>query len=305
MSEHERINDWLPVYAAGGLEEDQRRQTAAHLAECEECRADLWLWQNVGTELRAEDQGVRPPSNLAGMVLAQARIERAQHNNWQPRRIGQLLKMQAPLVQKELWPASAVVIAIGYFMTIQANNTSMLQTLAPLAAAAGVAALFRPEDDAAMELALSTPTSPRQILLARLTLVFGYNLILALLASLGLVAFFPAVSLAQLILGWLAPMAFLSMAALALSLVVGHDNAILASYSAWLLQYLPNGVKGTPLNRLPGVLGLIMDGYSQMWRQPGLLLALAAAALMIALWLVGAPGRRLPQGGGQRDLLGD
>ena len=53
-------------------------------------------------------------------------------------------------------------------------------------AAACVSFIYGPENDLAYELALSTPTSPRTILLARLALVFGYNLGLVPIATLGL-----------------------------------------------------------------------------------------------------------------------
>ena len=295
MSEHEQMNELLPVYAAGGLGEDQRRQVAAHLAECAECRADLSLWQGIGAEVRVESQAVKLPPALTSNVLMQARVEKSRRSAWRPARVWQLLKAQAGLVQKELWPASAMVIAVGYIMAINANNIAVLQAMAPLAAAAGVAALFRPEDDAAMELALSTSTSPRQILLARLALVFGYDLVLALLASLGLLAFFPEVSLNRLILGWLAPMTFLSALALALSLAIGFNNAILASYAAWLFQYIPHWAAGTQRNGLPAILSALAEEYSRLWSQPVWLFALSAVAFCAALWLVGPRSLHQPR----------
>jgi hypothetical protein len=296
MNQHEQMNERLPLYAAGGLDEKQRRQLAAHLSQCAECQADLKLWQAVGAQIGAENNVLQAPASLAKAALQQLEAEKPNHSTVHPARMWQLLKTQARLVQKELWAASAVAIGIGYVVTVDVNNISVLQTLAPLAAAAGLAALHRPEDDTALELTLSTPTSPRQLLLARLALVFGYDLVLTLLASLGLTGVFPAIPLWQLILGWLAPMTFLSMLALALSLVMGHDNAILVSYSAWILQHIPAlaDEKNVPMIQFPQWLVQLVEGYAHLWSQPALLFALSAAALAAALWLVGNVEARTP-----------
>ncbi len=46
--ETERLMPW---YASGQLDPDDRLQVEAHLAECEECRADLALERKLGTEI--------------------------------------------------------------------------------------------------------------------------------------------------------------------------------------------------------------------------------------------------------------
>lgn len=50
-------------------------------------------------------------------------------------------------------------------------------------AAVGLALVYGPEVDPGLELALATPTAPRSVLLARMTLVFAYDLGLALAAN--------------------------------------------------------------------------------------------------------------------------
>ena len=59
----------------------------------------------------------------------------------------------------------------------------MLALVAPIVAAAGVAGTHRSRRDPAAELVAATPTSGRLLLLVRLTLVFGFDLALALAAS--------------------------------------------------------------------------------------------------------------------------
>ena len=79
-----------------------------------------------------------------------------------------------------------------------------------------------------------TPTSPRVILLARVTLVFGYDLILALLSSavLTLLNATP-LGLTSLITTWLGPMAALSALSLLLSVCWNPEGATGVTLALW------------------------------------------------------------------------
>ncbi len=207
-----------------------------------------------------------------------------------------------PLVHREIWLASALVVGLGYIAALVSAHSEFVYALAPLVAAGCVSLIYGPENDPAFELALSTPTSPRQILLARLVLVFGYNLGLVLAAALALL---PVLAghplqmtqhlgpmLGTLILSWLAPMTFLSAAALALSLWIGAPNAVTATYIIWLV-YLLSGPLRSPqagLHLSPAVLEL-MTAYRNFWQNTGMLLACSALLFAAAVWMVG--GRRV------------
>src|SRR5512134_3484944 len=127
-----------------------------------------------------------------------------------------LLHAQLRLIHHELWFASALVLAIGTFVTLamqgaqQSPETLALVFVAPIVSAVGVAFLYGPGVDPALELELATPVSARVLLLARLALVFGFNLATSLLASLVVSFFISPIPVTALILAWLAPMAFLS-----------------------------------------------------------------------------------------------
>jgi hypothetical protein len=82
---------------------------------------------------------------------------------------------------------------------------------------------------------MSTPTSPRLVLLSRLTLVFGYDLLLALIASL-LLSMVHGFTLWALIELWFAPMLFLSALALAASLVFSPLVAMVGALILWGLR---------------------------------------------------------------------
>ena len=300
MNNHNQFEDLLPQYAAGGLDESLRQEVRMHVEACQECQADLRLWMVLSDEIQAQNHSLAAPPSLVEDVLK--RIEGGQQRSasdlWAQlgamlRREFDLLRIQAPLVRRELWPASALVILIGLAVAFMIGNSIVIRVVAPLVAAASLSVIYGPENDPAIELVLSCPTSPRQILLARSVLVFGYNLALALFASLALKSLVPPGLFGALILSWLGPMAFLSTAALLLSIWMETNNVITLAYIAWLAQFVPD-------LQLQGVagwmkwLGHVVRAYRQFWANPLLLLMLACVLLLLALWSTGRSERELP-----------
>lgn len=297
-SQHEWISELLPEYANGSLGTEQRRQVELHLRECGECQEDLDLWHLVSGEIQAQNRSLQAPVDLAGRVLAGSRkpvhksiLPANQADNFRQRlnHAWLLLQSQAPLVRREIWPASAAVLLIGFAVTILSGQWRFLGALAPLVAAGAIAALYGAENDPALELTLATPTSQRQILMTRVVLVFSYNLVLALVANLALIPFNPSLIPSSLILEWLGPMAFLSGAALLLSLWVGTGSAVTITYLAWLGQLAAQNALHNPVVAgIPTpVLFQILAGYQSLWANPLLLLPLGLLLFVIALWRVG------------------
>jgi hypothetical protein len=164
-------------------------------------------------------------------------------------------------VRVELWPASALVLALGAALAGLGDSDArtILGIVAPLVAAVGVTVACTPDTDPRLEIALASPVSPRTVLLARLALVVGYDLLLALAASGGL-ALAGAEPLMTLIASWLVPMLFLSTAALLGTLVIDAGTAATLAFAAWAAHWtIP-----LPLH-------------------PALMLALAALALALSL----------------------
>jgi hypothetical protein len=269
----------LLLYAAGRLGDTERAAFETHLAGCPECRAGLRLWQPVAEEIAAADGAVAAPAGLAESALGEIRRRPAP----QPAlfRAAGLLRAQALLVQRELWPASAAVMALGVIVVWVSGHSEFLYFLAPLLSAASLGGLFGPAQDPAHELALSTPTSAWKILLARLSLVSAYNAALALAALLLLLPLVPPGPLGALALGLLAPMAFLSASALLLSLWIGTGNAVVAAYALWLLQY----ANFQTLNgwTVPPEWGTLIAAWRNLWHNPALLLILTVPIVLIAL----------------------
>jgi len=201
--------------------------------------------------------------------------------------IGHLLRVQLGVVHHEIWWASALVMALGVLVTLTSGSpvpsdaTLPFALLAPIVAAVGIAFLYGPAASPAIEIELAAPVSMRMILLARLVLVFGFDLGLGLVGSAALsllhreIAFWPLVST------WLAPMTFLSMLALLLTvLTLDSGLGVLVSLGLWIVQCAArfSARSGAPLLALPD---LTVAG-AQLW-----LWLLAFLLGGLALWIGG------------------
>ncbi|WP_030912751.1 hypothetical protein [Streptosporangium amethystogenes] len=240
-------------------------------------------------ELREIHDGVPPPPGpeivsaaLMRSALMRSALDEAEVAPATPRpyRAWALLAMEARLLHPAIWLASALVMAIsvGFVMAKGGYGEFLLTLAAPLIAMAGVAASYGPEHDDAFELVAATPTSPRVILLARLTLVFGYDLALALLASAAL-ALFPLNSapwgLVPLITTWLGPMAMLAALSLLLSVCWNPSGATSVGLAVWTLYALTT-------TDLP-----VPDGFRDFWTTSPATVGLALALTLAAVTAVG------------------
>jgi hypothetical protein len=219
--------------------------------------------------------------------------ESYRHTLWDSRPV-LLLRSQVRVVQRELWIASALVMGLGILVTLALMSTDTFDgfvpfvLLAPVVTAVGIACVYGPLNDPALELELATPISPQLIALARVTLVFGFNLVLGLVGSLVLAMFGSGLSLLPLVSSWLAPMAFLSALAFLLS-VLFFDPMLSSLFSVllWILMGMRQhlNIDVYPFLRLLPNL-LTSDTRPVIW--------LGAVLMMCAaLWLVGKEGRWL------------
>jgi hypothetical protein len=151
--------------------------------------------------------------------------------------------------------------------------------VAPIVTALGVAFLYGDESSAALEIQLATPVSPRVVLLGRLALIFGFNLVLSVIASVILTLTQADISLAPLILSWLAPMTFLSALSFVLSVTLFDPLAsVLISMLLWVLLVARHAFE-SPIwgyARMPDFLS------AEMYP---LLFGLAVAAVVTGMWV--------------------
>ena len=258
------------------------KQPEEKLEGIEEVGAFLHRWQDVEPDPTAKAQ-------LLERLLTEL-PERAEREL--PRRDARarltwawlILRSQIRLVHPAAWAASALVIAFGALVTLAFYQPSQngaelpLVIFAPIVTACGVAFLYGLDADPALELQWATPVSARLILLARLALLFGFNLVITLACSIGLTLIQSQISLVPLIAAWLAPMTFLS--ALAFLLSVLFFDALM-SVLICLLIWIGVSVRhflqlGTFSFRIPDFLHV---DYQLM------LLIAAPVLLLIALWI--------------------
>lgn len=282
--------DELPLYAAGQLAPADALELEEHLRACADCRDELAFWQALSGELQAANAAVVAPPDLAEGALQRIHAGAATQDHatlaarlFKPcQHAFSLLRAQAYLVKREIWPATAGVMALAVITGLLSNHAEAISYVAPLVAAAGLAALYGPEHDPAYELTLAAPTSAWKILLARLSVVSAYNLLLALLASLVMLLIVPPELLGAIILGWLAPMAFLSTLALLLSRWMSASRAIAIAYGLWVLQFMQSARIFTRWD-LSAHWGSFLNAYRLFWQSPGLLLLFSLLLLGLAL----------------------
>lgn len=202
-----------------------------------------------------------------------------------------LLLSQTRVIQRELWLASATVLLIGVIVTLTASDPDLLSfsVIAPVVAAASVAMLYDENVRAMLEIEETTRASARLLLLARMTLVFGFNLILALVGSVILALFDSETLLIPLIMSWLAPMTFLAGFAFFLS-VIARDTLFAASAS--LILWIGHLILSQDNHTNFWLQLLSMPGLSDPVNRPNLLIG-GVLLTAVALWMVGIIDRRV------------
>lgn len=185
-----------------------------------------------------------------------------------------LIARQPRLIHRSVWIASTLAIAlVGLYAAALhgPNGARALGVCLPTVAAAGAAFLYGHEADPALEVSLAAPASSRFILLARVVLLVGYDLALALGAT-ALVAATHGQGWEAIAGLWLGPLALVSSGSLLVSLLLGPFIAAGGAAMLWLAQTLNLTASG-------GV-QLALD---PLWQTTPLTFLLAVVLLALAL----------------------
>lgn len=302
MPGSDHVTELLPAYVGRTLDPRGRRRVQGHVRGCAACRAELFSWEAVAKATVASSERM-PSAPECVMERVWAQIEGSETAAAPDRpaapeapagnvsttvliRISlawQLLRGQLPLVRGGIWTVSALTMTLGCLVALLATNTAaaantVLAVLAPVVAAVGVAFVYGPENDPSLEVALSTQTSPRSVLLARLTLVYGYDLVLALAATMALALAEESLGVWPLVSLWIGPMLFLSALALLLSLLLGATTAMLVALALWASRLAIAGDAGESLLTSRGA-----ELLETFWQANPLLIPVAALLLAVAL----------------------
>lgn len=286
---HMDIIDRLPEYVNGSLDEREAALVRAHLIGCVECTAELLSWELIRDAYQSETAAAPVPSFALldsvwarlDALPAQPDSERRSGGVW-VRHLWGVLRGQAQLISPGIWIGSFAMMMLAVIVIFVARNSqaspAILAFFAPLIAATGVAFIYGPESDPAMELAASTPTSPRTILSCRLILVFGYDFLLIFATTIAL-AILSHVNPWVQVAAWLGPMLVLTAMSLALSMIASAVAAVSGTLGLLILHTLENTrliqsfpVPGAPLHVL--------------WSSGPTMVVLSGALIVIAYALV-------------------
>lgn len=286
--------DLLAEYAAATLRDSAHAAVRAHLAGCPECAGKVDGWQAIARVMRL-DVPEPPGPDLVATVLRRTALtpppRPAARPGW--RLAAPLLLAQVRLVGRSVWIASALVMALGALLTFAwadaapdaAWTPTVLALVAPIVAAGGVAGLYSPARDPGYELVASTPAHPRLILLARLTLVVGYDVVLALLASAALALFGGETGgLLSLVGAWLGPLALLSALSLVLGVRFGPDVATAGALTLWTLRLIDGAELGEGIR-------VVTEPVTAIWSTQPLTMAIAAVLGLTGVLLAGREER--------------
>jgi hypothetical protein len=140
-----------------------------------------------------------------------------------------------------------------------------------------------------LELEDTTRASARMLLPARLTLVFGFNLLLGLLGSVVLAALRAELSLWPLVVSWLVPMTFLSALAFLFSVV--FVDALMGGLVSLILWGTHVVLRAAAIQN-DFLYLLSLPGLAAPESRP-ILLSVSLILLAIAVWLIGSSERRV------------
>lgn len=245
--------DLLPDYAAGVLPDPAA--VDAHVRACAECAAEVESWGKVRSVVARQAASVAAP---APSILAAIRERIAvagppARPHPVPRYAGEvgrrpwrralgLLTRQWALVRWPVWVVSVAALVAGGLVAARYSAAGLapqvLAAVIPLAAALAVAGACGSDREPVGELVAATPTSPRVVLLARLTLVLGVIGAGGLLVTLALAPLEPVAGPLGLAAAWFGPLVPLAALSFTLSVLWRASVGVGAAMALWLLRML-------------------------------------------------------------------
>jgi anti-sigma factor RsiW len=139
------LHDQLAAYALDALDEDERSAFEAHLADCDECRAELEEFRKTASLLAYGAEGPSPPASLRERVLDEARRER-------PVQSVVVLRPRRALRLTAIAAAAAIAVALGLGIWAATLSNSLDSERSARADQARVAAILADADSTRVSL---------------------------------------------------------------------------------------------------------------------------------------------------------
>ncbi|GAA3492352.1 hypothetical protein [Streptomyces cremeus] len=260
----EHLTDDLLIRLARSRPETPPEDPEPHLAACADCRDRMAQWRTIGAAVRAraEERTVAPPSFdvLLGAALAREPEPRAPsaavpagppaevRGAW--RTAWQLLSRQFLLLPRSWAPLSAATL-LGAALLVSSHapgeaGPAVFGAVVGLQVLLGALLVVAPRRDPRSELLFTLPVPPATVFLARLTVVMGVDVALALVCS-ALVS--EPAGWTRVVSVWLGPSLLAAAGALALAVRFAPAVGATAGGAVWLLGVLsgPQRLVTTPL----------------------------------------------------------
>ncbi len=198
--------------------------------------------------------------------------------------IVQVALAQARLIPVGIWVLSAAALLLCFtgmvFWHIGTYPRSILGAFVPLTTAVGMAFIYGPEYDESLEVTLSTPISPRVVLLSRVALVFTYNFALGLILTLALVLLHGD-DFSVLVAYWAGPALLLAALSLLLSLTISSLTGIACVGVLWLVRFV-GAAFDLPATALVSGAG----PFAEIWKTSPATVLVACALIVLAVLYV-------------------
>lgn len=265
MSSEER-HGWAEALREAGLGETEARETEQVLGRLAAWRAPAPTGADTAALVSRLQAVVAAPPPRKAPIQSELTIMLA------------AARAQLMVLPLTLWLGSAVVMVIGVALVglgLDPSRSLVLYLVGPTLAYLGVRSGFRGSALGTTEVELSCPATPRQLVIARLVVVLGYQVAAGIVLSLP-IWLWNQTAVFAVTADWLAPLLLAFGAALVLSLRFSVSAAAAVVYTAWMLVVLlrlrlggPGVSFGVDLDAALGAAGLLMLGAGTVFLAHG------------------------------------
>jgi hypothetical protein len=250
----------------------------AHLEMCSSCGASAQDWSRLREALSSWSGSLPAPRPLAVPPAADspARLP-ATARVWHAMTV---VAAQVPVVRRQVWAATALVAALGCLVVAVTGAAAgtVLALTSPITASLGLAVIYGPDSDPCAEVSACCPVPPRTVLVARLAVVAGYDLAVALCATLLLAGTGTGSGVQALITAWLGPLLTMAGFSVLLSVLFRPWAGVVAALLLWTLRVVT--LSPARPSMLAGLTGWL-------WSTTPVTTVVAALALVVTVFAVG------------------